>query len=52
MLHLEPKALAPVINVPPPLGVGPVPRDRAQGLIAEWSEVIGRAMTTPKPTKH
>ncbi len=34
------------------LGVTPVSRDHAHGLMAEWFDVLGRAMTTPKPTKH
>ncbi len=31
------------------VGVKPVPRERAQGLMAEWTEVLsGR----PEPTQH
>lgn len=33
------------------LGVNPVPRDRAQSLIAEWSDAIAAGRSGP-PTSH
>ena len=35
----------------PALGVEPVPRDRAQDLMAEWSDAIAAGRSGP-PSKH